>query len=302
MDAVCSEKASSEGATAMTLRIFCALLALLSLPATAQTPDPISGKWGEGGAPFLDLQYDGKRGITGTVTWRGGGKEATMPIRSGTFDPQRNALTIEGDGQGPDGRKGAYKIEGVVTGDVIRGKYTFADTTGDFSFDRLNGAEKEFDYLLGDWEFTSEDKEFGKLRGYWSAVKLAEGQILDEYRVVGDNGETYYVTSTLRNYNKFLARWELIGSEPGSGLQDFGTAKRVGDEMHIEQTFGVAGGRPSMMRIRYYNIRPDAFSWAGDRSGDGGKTWAKNHLTIEARRIGPARTLPSLAPARIKKN
>jgi len=127
----------------MTLRIFCALLALLSLPATAQTPDPISGKWGEGGAPFLDLQYDGKRGITGTVTWRGGGKEATMPIRSGTFDPQRNALTIEGDGQGPDGRKGAYKIEGVVTGDVIRGKYTFADTTGDFSFDRRDALAAE---------------------------------------------------------------------------------------------------------------------------------------------------------------
>jgi hypothetical protein len=286
----------------MTLRIFCALLMLLILPAAAQTPDPVSGTWGGDGGTFLDLQYDGKGRITGTVTWRGGGKEATMPIRKGTFDPKKNAFTIEGDGEGPDGRKGAYKIEGVITGDVVRGKYAFADTTGDFSFDRLNGAEKQFDYLLGDWEFTSEDKEHGKLRGYWSTVKLAEGQILDEYRVVGDNGETYYVTSTLRNYNKFLARWELIGSEPGSGLQDFGTAKRVGDEMHIEQTFGVAGGRPSMMRIRYYNIRPDAFSWAGDRSTDGGKTWVKNHLTIEAKRIGPARTLPSLSPVRRKQN
>ena len=286
----------------MTLRILCTLLVLLVLPTAAQTPDQVSGKWGGDGATFLDLQYDGKGRITGTVTWRGGGKEATMPITKGTFDPKKNAFTIEGDGEGPDGRKGAFKIEGVITGDVVRGKYTFADTTGDFSFDRLNGAEKEFDYLLGDWEFTSEDKEHGKLRGYWSAVKLAEGQILDEYRVVGDNGETYYVTSTLRNYNKFLARWELIGSEPGSGLQDFGTARRVGDEMHIEQTFGVASGTRSMMRIRYYNIRPDAFSWAGDRSTDGGKTWVKNHLTIEAKRIGPARTLPSLAPARNKQN
>jgi hypothetical protein len=286
----------------MTLRILCTLLVLLVLPAAAQMPDAISGKWGGDGATFLDLQYDGKGRITGTVTWRGGGKEATMPITKGTFDPKKNAFTIEGDGEGPDGRKGAFKIEGVITGDVVRGKYTFADTTGDFSFDRLNGAEKEFDYLLGDWEFTSEDKEHGKLRGYWSAVKLAEGQILDEYRVVGDNGETYYVTSTLRNYNKFLARWELIGSEPGSGLQDFGTAKRVRDEMHIEQTFGVASGTRSMMRIRYYHIRPDAFSWAGDRSTDGGKTWVKNHLTIEAKRIGPARTLPSLAPARRKQN
>ena len=286
----------------MTLTILGAILGLAILPAAAQAPDPLSGKWGSDGATFLDLKYDGKEVITGTVTWRGGGKAVSAPIVSGRFDSTRGALTIEGDAQGPDGRKGAYKIEGVVTGDVVRGKYTFAGTAGEFSFDRLNGAAKEFDYLLGDWEFTSEDKQFGKLRGYWSAVKLAEGQILDEYRVVGDDGETYYVTSTLRNYNKFLARWELIGSESGTGLQDAGTGRRVGDEMHIEQTFGVAAGTPSMMRIRYYNIRPDAFSWAGDRSTDGGKTWVKNHLTIEARRIGPARTLPSLAPARNRKS
>jgi hypothetical protein len=156
----------------------------------------------------------------------------------------------------------------------------------------------DFDYLLGEWEFTSEDKQWGKLRGYWTAVRLDEGQILDEYRIVGDKGETYYVTSTLRNYNKVQQRWELIGADAGSGLQDFGTGKRVGDEVHIEQRFGVASGKPSILRIRYYNIRPDAFSWAADRSRDGGKTWVKNDITIEARRIGPARSLPPLAPAR----
>jgi hypothetical protein len=286
----------------MRLRSLSALLVLLMVPAAAQPPDEISGRWGNQDGTFLDLTYDGRTGIRGTVTWRAGGREITTPIASGRFDQKTRAFTIQGESEGPDGRTGPFRIEGTVTGDVVRGKYTFAGQGGDFSFDRMNGAEKEFDYLLGDWEFTSEDKEYGSLRGYWSAVKLAEGQILDEYRVVGDQGETYYVTGTLRNYNKFLARWELIGSEPGTGLQDFGTAKRVGDEMHIEQTFGVAGGTPSVMRIRYYNIRPDAFSWAGDRSTDGGKTWVKNHLTIEARRIGPPRTLPSLAPARNKKS
>ena len=286
----------------MPLRMLGVLFALAILPASAQAPDPISGKWGSDGNTFLDLTYDGRSAITGTVTWRGDGKELSMPITGGTFDSKKRAFRIEGAGEGPDGRTGPFTIQGVVTGEVVRGTYTFAGKSGDFSFDRLNGAQKEFDYLLGDWEFTSEDKEYGKLRGYWSAVKLAEGQILDEYRVVGDNGETYYVTSTLRNYNKFLARWELIGSEPGSGLQDFGTAKRVGNEMHIEQKFGVAGGSPSMMRIRYYNIRPDAYSRAGDPSTDRGKTWVKTHRTIEARRIGPTRTLPSLAPARNKKN
>jgi hypothetical protein len=158
----------------------------------------------------------------------------------------------------------------------------------------------EFDYLLGDWEFTATSQQYGKFRGLWSAVRLDEGQILDEYRVVGDEGETYYVTTTLRNWNGALDRWELIGADGAAGLQDFGTAQWDGKQMKIEQTFGVAAGTPSKWRIRYYDIAPNAFSWAADRSTDGGKTWTKNFQTIEAKRIGPPRMLPALTTVKGK--
>jgi hypothetical protein len=55
---------------------------------------------------------------------------------------------------------------------------------------------------------------------------------------------------------------------------------------------------PSIWRIRYYDIQPDRFSWAAARSTDGGKTWVTDFLRIEARRIGPARSLGPLAPAK----
>jgi len=153
----------------------------------------------------------------------------------------------------------------------------------------------DFDYLLGDWEFVANNKQFGKSNGRWSAVRTATGQILDEYRLVDDKGQTFYVTATIRNYNAIADRWELIGMDSQNGLQDFGTAQRVGQEVHIEQRFGVAGGSPNTLRIRYYNIKPDGFSWTADQSTDGGKTWVKDFIQIEARRIGPARTLPQLA-------
>lgn len=156
----------------------------------------------------------------------------------------------------------------------------------------------DFDYLLGDWEFTTVSKEHGAGKGYWTAVRLATGQILDEFRIVGDNRETWYVTSTLRSYNAELERWELVGMVEGDGLQDVGTGQRVGGEVHIEQKFGVAHGNPWTLRIRYYNIQSDRFSWTADRSMDGGKTWSKENQKIEARRIGPARSLGALAPAR----
>jgi hypothetical protein len=155
---------------------------------------------------------------------------------------------------------------------------------------RFKAHKGDFDYLLGDWQFTAKSKEHGTFTGVWSAVRLPQGQILDEYRVLGDNGQTVYLTTTIRAYNAAADRWELVGMEEGNGLQDVGTGRRVGGEVHIEQKFGVTGANPSARRIRYYNIRPDAFSWASDRSPDGGKTWVKDDLLLEAKRIGPSRS------------
>ena len=153
----------------------------------------------------------------------------------------------------------------------------------------------DFDYLLGDWEFTANSQQFGKFRGYWSAVRIGDGaDILDEYRVVGDHDETFYVTRTLRVYNSAADRWELVSTDTGSGLQNFGTGHRDGSEMRIEQTFGAVTPNPSVLRIRYYDIRPDQFSWTADRSIDGGKTWTPKFQTIEAHRIGAARSLEPL--------
>jgi hypothetical protein len=299
-----------------TLSIVCCVVLLRASAAvqSSAAADPVSGNWGSDGVTFLELKFDGKQTVSGTAIWRGDGQERRTPIKTGTFDAKTGALKLEGEGIRPDGVSGRYVIEGTVKEETITGSFTYGDRNGTFKFTRQPAAagkrtpddmeaswqarKGDFDYLLGDWEFTADSKEFGKFRGYWSAVRLDEGQILDEYRVVGDAGETYYVTTSLRNYNKFLDQWELIGADAGAGLQDFGTARRVGAEMHIEQKFGATSDRPSIWKIRYYNIQSDRFSWTADRSNDDGKTWEKGHMQIEARRIGPPRSLGALAPAR----
>jgi hypothetical protein len=158
-----------------------------------------------------------------------------------------------------------------------------------------DGSVNDFDYLLGDWAFVANNKQYGKTNGRWSAVRMATGQIFDEYRLVDDKGGTIYVTATIRNFNSKAGRWELIGMDGSNGLQDFGTGERVGTEMHLEQRFGVAGGKPTTLRIRYYNIQPNSFSWTADQWTDGGKTWIKDYQQIEAKRLGPSRSLPPLA-------
>jgi hypothetical protein len=270
-----------------TVAALACCVVLSQAPALTQPADPVIASWISGGATFLELKYDGRHAVTGTAIWRNDGQVVRTPITSGAYDSKTRKLRLEGAGK----RRG--------------GEFTFARVApGQRTPEQINAAFDEhkgdFDYLLGDWQFTADSKEHGKYGGYWSAVKLAEGQILDEFRVTGDKGETYYVTTSLRNYNKFADRWELIGADAGTGMQDFGTARRVGSEMHIEQKFAVASGQTAIMKIRYYNIEKDRFSWTGDRSTDGGKTWVKNHLQIEARRIGPPRSLGPLAAPKDK--
>src|SRR5579863_6618566 len=92
--------------------------------------------------------------------------------------------------------------------------------------------EADFDYLLGDWEFSADSHQYGKMHGFWSAARLdGRKQIIDEYRVVGPEGETYYLTTTLRAYNRALNQWELVSMDQGSGLQNIGTGHREGTEM-----------------------------------------------------------------------
>jgi hypothetical protein len=156
----------------------------------------------------------------------------------------------------------------------------------------------DFDYLVGDWEFSGVNAQYGKMHGYWSVVSLDNPkQILDEYRVVGSKGEIYYSTTTLRAYNDRLDEWELVSMDEGSGLQNVGTGRKEGSEMHINQKFMGPNGSFSTLRIRYYNIAADSFNWTADRSSDDGKTWTKNFQTLDVKRVGPARTLPPLIPA-----
>lgn len=148
----------------------------------------------------------------------------------------------------------------------------------------------DFDYLLGDWQFTGTNTKFGDLHGLWSAARLGDGEVLDEIRIVGANGATYR-TQYLRVYNFRDKKWEIVATEAGAGLQNRGTAVREGDEIRVEQTIGAATGKPSLLRIRYYDIQPDHFSWTADLSNDNGATWVTGYQQLDVKRVGPERPL-----------
>lgn len=151
----------------------------------------------------------------------------------------------------------------------------------------------EFDFLLGSWKFTAIYKQPAKtVDGYWDAVRLTDGgYILDEIRAVDAHGVTYFSATTLRSYDAGAGQWQIVTLNEGSGLSNRGTGRFEGGAMQILQNFAVSSPAPFTLRLHYYAIGPNQFSYSADRSTDGGKTWLQDYLQIVAHRVGPARSL-----------
>jgi hypothetical protein len=87
-------------------------------------------------------------------------------------------------------------------------------------------------------------------------VRLVEGEeVVDDYRVVGEPGETYEPSPTITSFNAVLDRWELISVDNGKGFHDFGTGGREGGERKLNflvdtgRILLAKGMRPTMARL-----------------------------------------------------
>jgi hypothetical protein len=126
----------------MTRRtLLIALGAMVFVPAllAQQPPDPVTGKWGRNGLTYLELEFDGKSKVSGTVVWRdpSGSYEERAPIKTGTFDPKTNALRLEGEAKNPDGAVLPYLIDGKIEKETVAGTFKFGERTGEFAFSKL---------------------------------------------------------------------------------------------------------------------------------------------------------------------
>lgn len=158
----------------------------------------------------------------------------------------------------------------------------------------LEAHQHEFDYLLGDWSFIARNREGATFQGHWTAERLPGGQILDEFRIESPSGA--HSVFTVRAYNAALSRWDIVTLNRVAGLGHVGTAHKVGNEIVAEQNVGSEDVHPSVWHIRYHDISVSQFMWDADESADGGKTWNRRFMTIEAHRVGPPHMFGSLVP------
>ena len=155
------------------------------------------------------------------------------------------------------------------------------------------GALSQFDFLDGAWDFTYTVKNPDGTpamtsKGRWTGRKLADGHVVeDSWVLMDDNGKPRGPgIYTFRAFNRTTGKWQYKSLNVGMGWWQDGTAEKVGNEMHLIQPPAPENPDGGWLRIRYYNITQEAFSWVADVSRDG-KTWIPELIRIEAKRAKP---------------
>lgn len=162
------------------------------------------------------------------------------------------------------------------------------DTLGaNFDIERPGtGSPTDWDFLVGKWTFRYQPRDqetgaYGPVQtGTWVGAKHQNGSIFeDDFEVATGSGPS--TTVTFRVFDPASKRWGIEGVAVKRGVWQPGTAWADANGRYLVQDNPARGTR---VRIRYYSITPDHFLWRADGSRDGGKTWMRDVMLIEATR------------------
>lgn len=169
----------------------CTLSGMASLASQSGTQaDPLSGLWGRRDGAGLDLKFDGRSAVTGTIYVTNSGPAT---ITAGSFDPQTRMLKLQGTATGSDGRTGTFAIEGTLEGDTLQLRYTFGENQGEATLTRA-GAEPAALPVVADSNAALR-KSFGDVGGW--VTKAADMVPADKYG--------YRPASTVRTFGQLVA-------------------------------------------------------------------------------------------------
>jgi hypothetical protein len=102
-------------------------------------------------------------------------------------------------------------------------------------------------------------------------------------------GKERFIGTTLRYYDKASSKWKITFIAPQFNYVRRLAGGRVGADRIV--LFG-QDDDGTLLRWSFNDIRPNAFTWRGENSRDGGKTWKMDEEHHMTRRIAASRTEP----------
>jgi hypothetical protein len=149
------------------------------------------------------------------------------------------------------------------------------------------GTPTDYDFLVGKWTFRYQQRDpatgaYGPvLSGQWTGEKAYETLFADHFLLVNRAGVTH-PTATYRVFNPQRRLWEIEGVAVRRGVWQPGISWSDGKDRYLVQHNPETS---TTLRIRYYAIESSRFQWRADGSRDGGKTWLRDVILIEATRL-----------------
>ena len=131
----------------------------------------------------------------------------------------------------------------------------------------------EFDFWVGKWDL-SWDLGEGKVgKGVNLIEKTLDGKVIQENFEATDSGPmTGFKGTSISVFNPTTKMWHQAWADNQGGYFNF--IGEIDDTRRIFKTKPVENnGKTLVMRMVFYDITADAFTWDWERSEDGGENW-----------------------------
>ena len=132
---------------------------------------------------------------------------------------------------------------------------------------------QEFDFWVGKWDLKWDLGEGKVGRGVNHIVKTLDGKVIQENFEATDSGPmTGFKGTSISVFNPNTKVWHQAWADNQGGYFDF-RGEIDGDKRIFKTKPLVNKDQNLVMRMVFYDISEDAFTWDWERSQDGGETW-----------------------------
>lgn len=126
-----------------------------------------------------------------------------------------------------------------------------------------------FDFWEGDWKVWWYGKDSVVLEGQNHIEKTLDGKVLQEHF---EDPNTGFKGTSISVYNPKKNEWHQAWADNQGGYFNF--VGQVADNKRIFHTLPKeVNGKTIVLRMVFYNIQANSFTWDWEQSTDGGETW-----------------------------
>ena len=125
----------------------------------------------------------------------------------------------------------------------------------------------QFDFWVGEWNLTWQDKDGNTLTGSNNITKILNGCVIEE-NFKGGN----FIGKSVSVYNPNKIVWQQTWVDNGGSYLEFVGGFEDG-KMTLSREITTEENKKIMQRMIFYNIANNELDWNWEKSTDNGKTW-----------------------------